>query len=55
MTSEQILIVIIICAITIVTIIFGIGIVELQMKVEQLTELVDKLEDKLDEKDNQTR
>ena len=55
MTSEQISIMIIICAITIVTIIFGIAIVELQLRMDRLTELVDKLEDKLDEKNNQTR
>ena len=50
MTSEQISIAIIICAITIVTIIFGVAIVELQLKMERLVELVDKLEDKLNKK-----
>ncbi len=42
MTSEQILIVIIICAITIVTIIFGVAIVELQLRMDRLTELIDE-------------
>ena len=50
MTSEQISITIIICAITIVTIIFGVAIVELQLKMERLVKLVDKLEDKLNKK-----
>lgn len=50
MTSEQISITII-CAITIVTIIFGVAIVELQLKMERLVELVDKLEDKLNKND----
>ena len=44
MTSEQVLIVIIICAIIIVTIIFGVAIVELQLRI-------DKLEDKLNKND----
>ncbi len=51
MTSEQILIMIIICAIVIVTIIFGVAIVELQLRMDRLTELVDKMEDKLNKND----
>lgn len=51
MTNEQISIVIIICAITIVTIIFGVAIVELQLGMDRLVKLVDKLEDKLNKND----
>lgn len=51
MTSEQISITIIICAITIVTIIFGVAIVELQLKMDELTKLIDKMEDKLNKND----
>lgn len=51
MTSEQISIMIIICVITIVTIIFGVAIVELQLGMDRLVKLVDKLEDKLNKND----
>lgn len=51
MTNEQISITIIICVITIVTIIFGVAIVELQLGMDRLVKLVDKLEDKLNKND----
>lgn len=51
MTKEQISITIIICAITIITIIFGVAIVELQLGMDRLAKLVDKLEDKLNKND----
>lgn len=51
MTNEQISITIIICVITIVTIIFGVAIVELQLGMDRLAKLVDKLEEKLNKND----
>lgn len=42
MTTEQILILVLCCAVTIVTIIFSIAIVELQLRMDRLTEQIDE-------------
>ena len=42
MTVEQILILVLCCAVTIITIIFSVAIVELQLRMDRFAELIDE-------------
>lgn len=50
MTTEQILILVLCCAVTIITIIFSVAIVELQLRIDRLTEQMNRFAEQINER-----